>query len=566
MKAFNCWIAKHGIFDPTKLFAIIAAAHLPFIGAADAAPAYYEMTVHNNFGPGEYYGVTPQNSEIWLLTNFAFDYKNTSNSWVTGNAAAGTYATSIRLSDISSDAGSIRLKPVDGGSRMYAILGGATAPTQADIATRPNNYFEWSFPSGNPGSIDLSWIDSWDFATRMDVTTTGSQFPGTAGQTTFGASSARSGQQISDAINSYVSDPKYAWLAPTTGFSETLTYAGTTSTPIRWITKTHDATVDASVITSFTNALTRVGAQAALPTTPAWVAGSPGDGPNWTTAGFRIASLQPLAPPDGSTLPVASTSSMWSAYVNFAESSGNFTMTLTDFTIWGTPTGSPSTPYEQLWNAVTDAGGAQYSIDQNSNSVLNAIWTSSANGITNQPTWFNNLGPNKDNLFYALFNGIVSGILFSDKFVDGDTLPTWTGYVPWTAGQDHYNFEILTHGAQISGGLAGQYTGNDLVNIMELDFTNGFLVSPYFLELLKSMQQTSAYLHPSQDFWGYTSVGSNTNIGIQPTPLNGDAVFGDATLNWYLGTNVIPEPGMATPLLFLGAAFFAWRMRRRGHC
>lgn len=535
---------------------------------AQALPPYYEMTVHNNFGPGEYYGVTPSNSTIWLVTDFAFDYKDTSGNWTTGNAAPGTYGTSVALSQISSDPGSIRLLPQTGGTRMYAALS-STAPTSSTVANNPNSYFEWSFPVGGGntttvGSLDLSWIDSYDFSTRMKVTTTGTQYPGNQGQTIFGGGSQQSSLQISNALAAYVTDPKYTWLGTTNGgFSQTLTYNGTTSTPVRWITKNHDATVDASTITSFTNDLTRIGTQTS--TSPVWAQGTPGTGPNWTTKGFRVASLQPLLPPDGTILSSNSTASMWSAYVNFSGTGGNQTMTLTDFTIWGTASGTPATPYTSLWTG----NGTSYSLNQSNNSVLNAIWTSSANGVTNAPSWFTNLGGNSDNLFYAIFNGIVSGVPFSGKFLNNDPLPSWPGYVAWTSNQTNYNFEILTHGAQVGNsaefpqGLAGYYSGDDLVSIMEAENGAGYLVSPYFLELLKNMEQTSAYLHPSQDFWGYQSVGNSTFIGIQPTPLNGDAVFGNATLDWYIGTNAIPEPRLLLPLAIGLTALMVWRRRRR---
>ena len=87
---------------------------------------FYELTVHNNFGPDEFYNATPTDAQIWLLSNFKFDYMSSGN-WTVGNATAGSYA-SVRLSDISQ--GKIRIYRTNGGTRMYAILSDAQ-PTPA---------------------------------------------------------------------------------------------------------------------------------------------------------------------------------------------------------------------------------------------------------------------------------------------------------------------------------------------------------------------------------------------------------------------------------------------------
>jgi hypothetical protein len=73
---------------------------------------FYEMTVHNNFGAGEFYNATPTNAQIWLLSNFKFDYLS-SGSWTTGNATAGSWGV-VSLSDI--DQGKICIYRTSGGT------------------------------------------------------------------------------------------------------------------------------------------------------------------------------------------------------------------------------------------------------------------------------------------------------------------------------------------------------------------------------------------------------------------------------------------------------------------
>ena len=112
----------------------------------------------------------------------------------------------------------------------------------------------------------------------------------------------------------------------------------------------------------------------------------------------------------------------------------------------------------------------------------------------------------------------------------------------------------------------GYLTGSDMVAMLEQWDANDTLVNPYFLELLKSQQQTPAYLYPSQDSWNF--VGTSGTLGMQPQPLNGQAAWGNgATLDWYLGNNVapVPEPSAIALLVIGGAAFggFAWRRRRQ---
>lgn len=540
-----------------SLGASVGLALMAFAGsAAGQAPSYYDVQVLNNFGNGEYFGATPTNSNIWLLTNFQFDYKSGGN-YTTGSASSGSW-TSVNLNDITE--GKLRVYTAGStGTRMYAVLS-PTAPPSAQLSPSnpiPYNYFEWSFASGtgNPGTLDLSWIDNWDFHTRMVVSATGTQSPAPT-TVTYGSGSSYSTKATSDSIQTYAnqSGGNYSWLNT---YKQTLSYPGTTSTPTRWITKNSDPTVDASQIQSFTNAVSRINAQSSNST--AWVSGTPATGPNWTSAGFRVGSLQPLNPPDGSTLPGNATATSWSAYVNF---SSNNTMTLTDFTVYSAGPGGSGGSYQVAWNA----GNATYSVTQ-AEGGLNAIWNSTNNSLSSPPAWVANLGGNAPNLWYAIYNAIATGVVFQSDFLNNTALPgsiTGDGYVPYVAGQNTYNFEVLTKGAQVTGGLAGELSGSDLIALMQLESGNGTLVNPYFLELLQTAQQTPAYLFPSQDFWGYQSTGSNTEIGIQTGPLNGLPVFGqDATLTWYLGSGAaIPEPGTMA-LMGFAAGFFALLVCRR---
>ncbi len=511
---------------------------------------FYELSVFNNFGTGEYYGATPGDADIWILSNFKFDYKK-DGDFVTGNATAGSYGTAIQLSEIQD--GSIRLYSQDTGTRMYAVLSqGATAPTHGDVDTMPNNYFEWSFNGGNPGTLDLSWIDSFDFLSRMHVDAKGSTTPAPT-TAVFGASGSTSTNSVGHNLHQYVHDGtgRYTWLG-TSGYSKPISYDGAPNA-VRWITNNSGTTgaVNAHNIGSFTHALDKAIDTAA--TKPAWSSGTPADGPNWTDKGFRVSNLQGVNPPDGSSLGAGQDARMWSAYVSFTKNgSGEYTLTLTDFTIYGLDGGPPASgQYVKLWNAVDDAGGATYSVDQ-SQGMLDAVWTSSTSGLTSVPSWITNLGDNSVGFWYAVYNAIASGVIYDTKFVNDTTLPEWGGYVPYVDGQAHFNFEVLTKGAAVTGGLNGYLTGTDLVALMTAEHAAGDLVNPYFLELLGLMEQTPAYLYPSQDFWNAISLGADDFIGIQPGPLNSDAVFGDATFEWYLGSGVaIPEPG--TTAAFLGA-------------
>lgn len=526
----------------------LIAAALFLASQASALVDYYELTILNNFGTGEYYGATPNDSDIWILSNFKFDYKS-NDSFTTGNANAGTYGTAINLSAIQD--GSVRLYSEDSGSRMYAVLSqGATAPDFASLDTKPNNYFEWSFSGGNPGTLDMSWIDSFDFLSKLHVDAKGLTTPAPT-TVTYGAGSTAATKTLGDRLKSYVDRPSgnYSWLG-TAGYSDPITYTGATDA-VRWITNNSGTggPVNAANIGSFTVALDK--AITTADSSPVWTSGSPADGPNWTDKGFRVAGLQGMEPPDGSSLGAGQDARMWSAYVSFTkDGAGDYTITLTDFTIYGLDGPPPvNGQYVKLWNSVDDAGGATYSATE-ADGVLDAVWTSSKNSFSSAPGWVNNIGANGDNFWYAVYNAIASGAIYDPTYVNDTALPSWGGYVPYIDGQTFYNFEILTNGAAVTGGKDGFLNGTDLIVLMENEDVGGTLVNPYFLELLALMEQTPAYLFPSQDFWNSISLGIDEFIGIQPGPLNGDAVFGDATFEWYLGSGVaIPEPGTTAALL-----------------
>jgi len=488
---------------------------------------YYEMTVHNNFGPGELYNVTPQTSQIWLLTNFQFDYL-TSGGWTVGNATAGSYA-SVNLSSISQ--GKVRIYRANGGTRMYTVLSN-TQPdaAQPDPATflQPNNYFEWSFDgTGVPGTLDLSWIDRWDFLTRMEV----SNLPSSAPTMVYGSKKGQSTTAVGKAMAGYTSQPQYAWLS---GFSQTLSFPGATN-PIGWVTRNqYTGSGFASGIGSFTNALDQVITTAA--SSPLWPGFTAGIGPNWTTAGFRVGYPEAMKDPSTGT----HTGSAWTAYVGFTkDGSGSYTMSLTDFTLY---TNNAQGSGTVSWSAVNDAGGAVYQVTQ-AQGVLDCIWTSTWNNLATTPSWVTNLGPNGPNVLYAIYNALASGVIYKDSFVNNTSFPTtgvWTGYVPRIVGVDTYNFEIFSAGAPVTNdgqnhGLGGLLNGQEMINL--LDNQANALVNPYMLVLLRTQEVTPAYLYPSQDVWAFIGIaGASPVLGLQTGPLNGQAAFGDnAKFDWYLG-------------------------------
>ena len=508
---------------------------------------FYEMTIHNNFAVGEFYNATPKDSQIWLLSNFKFDYL-ASGIWTIGNATAGSYA-SVRLSDI--DQGKIRIYRTSGGTRMYAVLNDTRpAAAQPDPSTdQPNSYFEWSFDgTGNPGTLDLSWIDRFDFFTRLEV----SNLPSPAPTMVYGAKQGQSTAAVSAAMAGYTSQPGYAWLGTGAGgFSQVLSFPGATN-PIGWVTRNqYTGSGFASGIGSFTNALDQVISTAA--SSPPWTGLTSGTGPNWTTAGFRVGLPQTMNDPATGT----STGSAWTAYVGFTkDGSGSYTMRLTDFTLYNN---NPEGSGVVSWSAVNDADGYVYEVTQ-AQGALDCIWTSSWNNLDpdTKPSWVANLGGNGPNVLYAIYNALASGVIYKYEFVHNTPLPTtgvWTGYVPRIEGVDTYNFEVFTAGAPVTNdgqnqGLGGLLNGQDMIALLADRRQASALVNPYMLELLRTQEVTPAYLYPSQDVWAFNGIaGDSAVLGLQTGPLNGQAAFGDAaTLDWFIGG---AHAGSITDLLLL---------------
>ncbi|PTN35134.1 hypothetical protein C6366_11480 [Desulfonatronum sp. SC1] len=248
----------------------------------------------------------------------------------------------------------------------------------------------------------------------------------------------------------------------------------------------------------------------------------------------------------------------WTAYVGFTKVGSSYTMRLTDFTLY---TGGAKATV--LWSAVHNAGGAVYEVTE-AQGALDCIWTSTWNNLSTTPQWVANLGDNRPNVLYAIYNAIASGVIHSNSFVNNTKLPTtgvWTGYVPRIQGVDAYNFEILATGAPVTNdgrnqGLGGLLNGQAMLDLLEARRQAGGLVNPYMLELLRTQEVTPAYLYPSQDVWAFNGIaGASPVLGLQTGPLNGQAAFGDAAkLDWYLGGGAQSESrsaGIAGPLMLL---------------
>ena len=495
---------------------------------AFGATDYYEMTVHNNFGPGEFYGATPTDEQIWLLTDFELQYKE-SGVWKTLNPTSvqGTYDV-VQFSKI--DQGKVRIMRPNNGQRCYAILSETMPPTTVPVnttTTMPYNYFEWVFFGSEPQTFDFSWIDRWDFLTRMVFSNLPTEW---APYGVFGAKQGQSTSAASAAIGAYSIQAQYAWLSTQGGgFSINLSFPGATS-PIGWITGNQfTGTGLAKNIGSFASALDKIIATTTATDTPQWTAGYEGTGPNWTTAGFRVGYTEPLSDPAAGTVNDATA---WTAYVSFTkDGSGVYTMHVKDFTLYKFNAEGQGA---QIWN-----GGAVYEATE-AQGVLDCIWISSWNNlVTPWPAWVTNLGGNSANMMYAIYNAIFSGILYKDEFVNNTPLPTtgvWTGYVPRIVGVDTYNFETLVQGAPVTGGLGGLLNGQDMITLQDDRQKAGDLVNPYYLELMRTQEVAPAYLYPSTDMWAFKgTTGDPPQLGIQSGAL-GPGDFGDnATLDWYIG-------------------------------
>ncbi len=513
---------------------ILSQAQAP---RAFGAATYYEMTVHNNFGPGEFYGATPTDAQIWLLTDYELQYQE-SGVWNTLNlnSEQGNYDV-VQLSKI--DQGKVRIMRPNNGQRFYAILSDSKpATTQpSNTGAMPYNYFEWVFFGSAPQTFDLSWIDRWDFLTRMAFSNLPDQWRKYG---VYGAKQGQSTAAVSAALKAYTTQPQFAWLGTEDGgFSnKNLSFTGATD-PIGWITNNSNSGNGwAKGIGSLTRALDRIISTTTASDTP-WQSGWKGTGPNWTTAGFRIGNIYGgMKDPATGTVEGAAA---WTAYLSFKKDVGKYTMRLTDFTLYKYNVSSVGV---QFWNAVDDAGGAVYEATEDQG-MLDCIWASQWENLSGTwPTWVTNLGDARDNIMYAIYNAIFSGVIYTDKFVNNEALPitgVWAGYVPYILGVDTYNFEILVKGAQVTNdgqnnGLAGLLTGQEMITLQEDRQKAGDLVNPYYLELLRTQEVTPAYLYPSTDFWGFKGItGDPPVLGLQSGAI-GPGDFGDnITLDWYLG-------------------------------
>jgi len=396
----------------------------------------------------------------------------------------------------------------------------AQPPGNTDLI---NNYFEWSFDAApTPGTLDLSWIDRWDFLTRLEV----SGLPNQATTMVYGAKQGQSTAAVSAAIKTYTTQTEYTWLGT---FSKQLSFPGATS-PIGWVTKNQDVgSWGASGIKSLANALDQVISQAAA--SPEWTGKTSGIGPNWTKAGFRVGYPENMADPKSGT----TSGSAWTAYVGFTkDGSGAYTMRLTDFTLFNAAGGNATV----LWSAVDNDSGAVYEVT--GQGLLECIWCSTWNNLVTRPTWVDNILKNNGaNVMYAVYNALASGVIYKDEFVNNTPTPAWIGAVPRILGVTNYNFEIFTAGepadaTQYHQGLPGMLCGQDMITLLE--GRKNALLNPYTLELLRTAEVTPAYLYPSQDVWACNGIaGASPVLGLQTGPLNG-AAFGDnATLDWYLG-------------------------------
>jgi len=508
----------------------------------------YVVTVHNNFGPREFYNATPKSSQIWLYTNFQCDILTT-NGWQSWNPVAGTYSTPIQLSTISQ--GKIRIYRNTAGTRLYAILSDtqpSTLPPGTAGAT-PYTYIEWSFgdtPTDpayphDPGTLDLSWIDRWDFLSRLVV----SNLPSSPSTMVYGSKKRQSTAAVGAAMAGYSdSQPQYAWLKNS---KVPLSFPGAANA-FGWVTGNSTLTTGASQIGSLTQALDQVIAMAAN-SGVTWTTDTPtATGKNWTTAGFRVGTPEVMGNPAGDS---TNAQNGWAAYCNFTKVDGQYTMTLSGFTLYTTPPLTPSA--QKVWSAHDNAADAVYTLTQ-AQGLLDCIWISSFNNVSGTPPqWITNINNsavgNSANIMYAIYNALASGVIYQDSFVSNTLLPPWPGYEARIEGVNTYDFEILTAGAPVTGGLAGYLNGQDLINL--LNSQGNQMVNPYFLVLLSTQEVTPAYLYPSQDTWQSIGVvGPPPVLGLQNGPLNGSTAFGDnATLDWYIGG--FGKPGITGALMLL---------------
>ncbi|MCX7394101.1 MAG: hypothetical protein NTW75_08225 [Planctomycetales bacterium] len=492
-------------FFPTRILcdtnAIVAACLAAVLTLAQVPCAFgddpfYLMTVHNNFGKTEFYGVQPTNDQIYLATDWECDYltlnKDGSQNWT-----PATYSNNITVFPLPpepspSAGGNVKIYYGTGQSqRMCAFLWDKTArtgePSTSDISTSVNpidptvpfNYMEWDLAKSMPGALDLTWIDRWDFLTRMEVSKLAN-----GGNMVYGARLGTSTEVVGKALSKWASQTQYNWLKGSDlSFPIPPKSPPSKNPPQYWSggfssTQAFNKTKDALVIPSLTQAMDRVIAEMAnskVPGTSSTKKPTNGQGPNWTKDGFRIAypysaiydpagnyktniPLYPKSSHPQPVVPCPTNEPTWnspapytvtppdyakltdvrafSCYVGFSRDlSLNYTMTLSDFTLynpWSAPMGGCSPLFDGsfgvCWTQTVDDPKGNYKLTQ-AQGLFPCIWANKFDTslVNNQrysplPLWVNNLqngGSNADEIIVSVFNALSSGVIFDNQFKTG---------------------------------------------------------------------------------------------------------------------------------------------------
>ena len=665
------WIANW--FFPTRILcdtnAIVAACLAAVLTLAQVPCAFgdypsYLMTVHNNFGKTEFYGVQPTNDQIYLATDWDCDYltlnKDGSQTWTTAPNSGSIIVFPLPPEPSNHADGNVRIYYGTGyGQRMCAFLWDKTArngePGPRDISatvnpkdlTVPFNYMEWDLVGSMPGALDLTWIDRWDFLTRMEVSNLAK-----GENMVYGARLGTSTEVVGKALSKWASQTQYnKWLnGKPLSFPIPQKSPPSKNQPKYWSggfssTQAFHKTTDAFIIPTLTHAIDRVideMANSKVPGTSSTKKPTNGQGPNWTKDGFRIAypfsgiydpagnykTNIPLYPKSPHPQPVVPCSNKptwnspapytvtppyytdthdvgaFSCYVGFSRDlSGNYTMTLSDFTLYN-PWSAPQScsplfdgSFGVCWTQTVDDPKGNYQLTQ-AQGLFPCIWANkfdtslvtNGNNYSPLPLWVNNLqnggsnlqtgGANANEIIVSVFNALSSGVIFDNLFKTGQ-LFTGTadanahGFVPMIPNDKtfNYNFETFTDGASVGatfGSKLGNLTGQQMISLLQgqgitqssfpptsLSAAYSWLKSlpgpvvplqpfnPYALELLKVQEQTPAYFTPGQDEWKSfgTSANSVTTLGLQPTPLSASDFGSNATFNWYLGGQGKGNPG-----------------------
>ncbi len=652
-------------FFPTRILcdtnAIVAACLAAVLTLAQVPCAFgddqfYRMTVHNNFGKTEFYGVQPTNDQIYLATDWECDYltlnKDGSQTWTIAPNSGNITVFPLPPEPSDPADGNVRIYYGTGyGQRMCAFLWDKTAQTRepgpGDINTSVNplntavpfNYMEWDLAGSKPGALDLTWIDRWDFLTRMEVSNLAK-----GENMVYGARLGTSTEVVGKALSKWASQTQYnKWLnGKPLSFPIPQKSPPSKNQPKYWSggfssTQAFHNTKDALVIPSLTHAIDRVideMANSKVPGTSSTKKPTNGQGPNWTKDGFRIAypfsgiydpagnypnkiplypktphpqPVVPCSPPPQWNRPAAYTVTppyytdthdvgAFSCYVGFSRDlSGNYTMTLSDFTLYN-PWSAPQScsplfdgSFGVCWTQTVDDPKGNYQLTQ-AQGLFPCIWANKFDTslVNNQrysplPLWVNNLqnggsnlqtgGANANEIIVSVFNALSSGVIFDNLFNTGQLFTNATdanghGFVPMIPNDKtfNYNFETFTDGASVSNGKLGNLTGQQMISLLQgqgitqssfpptsLSAAYSWLKSlpgpvvplqpfnPYALELLKVQEQTPAYFTPGQDEW--KSFGTLTTLGLQPTPLSADDFGPNAKFNWYLGGQGKGNPG-----------------------